>query len=64
MAATTIYVHYAITIKIIYKISVVLRRYYFIVSLNNSGASSTIAATNQIYMGHEDLPINYDNTLK
>jgi hypothetical protein len=51
LAATTIYMHYAITIRIIYKTTTVIRRYYYIVPA---------ASTSQIFMGHQDLSATFD----
>jgi hypothetical protein len=56
LAATTIYTHYVVTIRVIYVKVTVIRRYYFVATSNSTTTFS--------YVGHKDLPSTFDPTNK
>ena len=56
LAATTIYTHYVVTIRVIYVAVTVIRRYYFVAPANST--------TTFTYVGHKDLPSTFDPTVK
>lgn len=56
LAATTIYVHYVVTIRITYKTTTVIRQYFYV-----TPAKQPVSLT---YMGHKDQSSSFDPTLK
>lgn len=51
LAGTTVYTHYAITIKIVYTTIIVIRRFYYIKDLETSVTQ---------YMGYQIVPSTFD----